>query len=68
LNKLGFSIHFGKTVSQNRIQAFDIADHFCEFAGVNGQHMDYANLYPDKVCLLWIFIWAGKFFDNYGLE
>jgi ethanolamine kinase len=29
-------------------QAFDIADHFCEFAGIDSQQMDYANLYPDK--------------------
>jgi len=29
-------------------QAFDIADHFCEFAGVDATNLDYAKFYPDK--------------------
>lgn len=43
-------------------QAFDIADHFCEFAGVNGEFMDYAGLYPNKEFQM---KWLRKYLEAY---
>ena len=50
-------------------QAFDIADHFCEFAGLDPQNMDYAKLYPDKEFQTkWLRIYLEKFFENENRE
>ena len=50
-------------------QAFDIADHFCEFAGVDAVKMDYAKLYPDREFQLkWLIIYLEELKRDEGKE
>ena len=44
--------------------AFDIADHFCEFAGVDGCNLDYAKYYPDKEFQL---AWLRAYLEEFKL-
>lgn len=46
-------------------QAFDIADHFCEFAGVDADNLDYARFYPDKMFQMkWLTAYLEAFQDR----
>ena len=45
-------------------QAFDIADHFCEFAGVDALNLDYAKYYPDKEFQL---AWLRAYLEEFKL-